>query len=142
MWCMGLTTPRNVESSSWSRDRTHVPYIVRQILNPWTTRKVEVLLIVNVLPGTKASFTEPASLRHGLNLLRHCVELYHMTSLQGNAELSQPLSHPPPTFVQAAVLSEASIFFLHHLLSSSSGFQTWLKHHLAGENRMSPALSR
>ena len=92
---MGLTTPRNVESSSWSRDQTHVPCTGRRILNHWATGEVqEVLLIVNVLPGTKASFIEPASLRQGLNPLWHCLELYQVTSLQKNAELSQ--THPQP----------------------------------------------
>ena len=36
---MDLVAPQLVESS-WTRDRTHVPCIGRQILNHWTTREV------------------------------------------------------------------------------------------------------
>ena len=34
----GLTDPQHMRSS-WTRDQTSVPYIARQILNLWTTRK-------------------------------------------------------------------------------------------------------
>ena len=38
LWLMGLVAPRH-EGSFWTKDRTHVPYIDRQILNHWTTRE-------------------------------------------------------------------------------------------------------
>ena len=39
LWCMGLVAPRHM-GSSWTRDRTRVPCIGRQILNHCATRKV------------------------------------------------------------------------------------------------------
>ena len=39
LWCSGSDAPRHVESS-WTRDRTCVPYIIRHILNHCTTREV------------------------------------------------------------------------------------------------------
>ena len=39
LWCMGLEAPRHVESSQ-ARDQTHVPYIGRWILIPYTTREI------------------------------------------------------------------------------------------------------
>ena len=101
-------------------------------------------MMVNVLPGTKASFVEPACLRQGLNPLWHCIELYQVTSLQENAELSQTHPHPPLTFVQAVVLPE--VFSIFSSIFPASQFlirlQTWLRHHLPGENHGSPAPSR
>ena len=38
-WCTVSVAPRRVESSQ-TRDRTCVPWIIRRILNHWTTRKV------------------------------------------------------------------------------------------------------
>ena len=38
LWCMGLVALWHV-GSSWTRDRTHVPCIGGQILNPWTIRE-------------------------------------------------------------------------------------------------------
>ena len=43
---MGLVAPRQVESS-WTRDRTHVPCIGRQIFIHCTTREVLLLLFFN-----------------------------------------------------------------------------------------------
>ena len=40
LWYISLLAPRYVESS-WTRNWTHVPCIGRQILKPWTTRKVQ-----------------------------------------------------------------------------------------------------
>ena len=48
-WCAGFVALRRV-GSPWTRDRTRVPCIGRQILNHWTTR--EVLLIFLVSPCT------------------------------------------------------------------------------------------
>ena len=49
---MGLVAPRHV-GSSWTRDRTHVPCIGRQILNHCATREVLLLLYMNLpIPGT------------------------------------------------------------------------------------------
>ena len=48
-WCMGLVTPRYVESS-WSRDQTHAPCIGKQILNHWTTREVPSFYILIHFP--------------------------------------------------------------------------------------------
>ena len=45
---MGLVARWLVESS-WTRDLTHVPCIVRQILNHWTTREVPRLNLVTSL---------------------------------------------------------------------------------------------
>ena len=39
LWCVGLVTPRHV-GYSWTRERTCVPYIGRQILNHCATREV------------------------------------------------------------------------------------------------------
>ena len=38
LWCEDLVAPQNV-GSSWTRDRTGVLCIARQILNHWTTRE-------------------------------------------------------------------------------------------------------
>ena len=43
---MNLVFLRHV-GSSWTRDRTHDPCIVRQILNPWTTREVLLYTTLN-----------------------------------------------------------------------------------------------
>ena len=39
LWCAGLVALQHV-GSSWTRDRTCVSFIGRQILNHWTTRQV------------------------------------------------------------------------------------------------------
>ena len=41
LWRVGLVAPQHVECS-WTRDRTLVPCLGRQILNHWTTREVPV----------------------------------------------------------------------------------------------------
>ena len=41
LWFMGLVALQQV-GSFWTRDRTYVPCIVRQIRNHWTTREVQV----------------------------------------------------------------------------------------------------
>ena len=41
LWCTGLVALQHVGSSQ-TRDRTHVPCIGRQILNPWTIREVPI----------------------------------------------------------------------------------------------------
>ena len=38
--------PLGGPGSSWTRDQIHVPCTGRWILNPWTTRKVRVLLVL------------------------------------------------------------------------------------------------
>ena len=41
-WCTGLAILQYV-GSPWNGDRTHVPFIGRQILNHWTTREVPAI---------------------------------------------------------------------------------------------------
>ena len=41
----GLTDPQHMRSS-WTRDQTSVPYIARQILNLWTTRKAPYCFLI------------------------------------------------------------------------------------------------
>ena len=48
VWHTGLVAPWHVGSSR-TKDRTHVSWIARRILNHWTTRKVH-LLCLNLLP--------------------------------------------------------------------------------------------
>ena len=46
LWCRGLVAPWHVESS-WTRARTHVPWIGRRILNHCTTREVLLVFLKN-----------------------------------------------------------------------------------------------
>ena len=41
LWDTDLIAPQHV-GSSWTRDRTCVPYVDRRILNYWTTREALV----------------------------------------------------------------------------------------------------
>ena len=43
LWHVGLVALWHV-GSSWTRDRTHVPCIGRQIRNPWTTYKIQIVI--------------------------------------------------------------------------------------------------
>ena len=40
-WCSGSVVLRHL-GSSWIGDRTHVPWVARQILNQWTTREARM----------------------------------------------------------------------------------------------------
>ena len=46
MWLMGSVVLQYV-SSPWTRDRTGVPCIARQILNHWSTREAPVVVVFN-----------------------------------------------------------------------------------------------
>ena len=74
LWRMGLVAPWHVESS-WTRDRTHVPCIGRQILNHCATREVQYEDYLIVLAC----------------LLRHC-----SSSERGDAALLLPDGHGSP----------------------------------------------
>ena len=45
LWHTGLVALCHV-ASSWTRDQTHVPCVGRWILNQWTTREVQVEIIL------------------------------------------------------------------------------------------------
>ena len=40
LWLAGLVAPQHM-GSSWTKDRTDVPFIARWILNRWTTREAQ-----------------------------------------------------------------------------------------------------
>ena len=67
---MGLVAPGHVESF-WTRDQTHVPCIVRWILNHWISRKVphHHYLIIKPLSNYKA-FSSPK--RNPIFISNHC----------------------------------------------------------------------
>ena len=53
---MGLVAPQHVEAS-WTRDRTHVPFIGKRILNHWTTREVPISTFLDLIIKQRFSRT-------------------------------------------------------------------------------------
>ena len=66
-WHMGFVAPRHT-GSSWTRDRTSVPCIARQILYLWTTREAPNLCKFNRISNrSKSNITQsPLSLKRQL----------------------------------------------------------------------------
>ena len=62
LWCVWLVTPQHVYLSFSTRDQTHVPWVGRQILNPWTPREVptvsfkEQTFLIWIKTGLSISF--------------------------------------------------------------------------------------
>ena len=48
LWCASLTAPQHV-GSSWTRDQTGDPNIVRWILNHWTTREALPQVLISMI---------------------------------------------------------------------------------------------
>ena len=75
LWHTGLVALRHV-GSSLTRDRTHFPWIGRQILNHWTTREAPRLYLDNIFihvlpPGTSPVKRSPSTSLYQRRNLTH-----------------------------------------------------------------------